>query len=113
MSAWTVSTKVNIDGLLEKMGKLDSIPEFMLEVAMEVAENVKQNIVREDVIDTGALHDSITAEQRGEDMTVVRDGVSYGVYQEFGANGRAARPFFTPAIENYGVEFERVFTRLK
>jgi HK97 gp10 family phage protein len=95
------------------MKDIENIPDFMLEVAEEVAVHVRENIVSEDVIDTRALYDSITAEQRDKDTTVVRDGVEYGVYQEFGTSRIAARPFFTPAIENYGVEFDRVFTRLK
>jgi HK97 gp10 family phage protein len=113
MSSWTVETKVDLSGLMAIMKDIENIPEFMLEVAEEVAVHVRENIVSEDVIDTGALYDSIIAEQRDQDTTVVRDGVEYGVYQEFGTSRIAARPFFTPAIENYGIEFDRVFTRLK
>ena len=113
MSSWRCDTKVDLSGLMKRMRELDNIPGFMLEVAEEVAELVKQNIVNKDVIDTGDLYNSITAEQRDPNTTVVRDGVAYGVYQEFGTSRIAARPFFTPAIENYGKEFDRIFTRLK
>lgn len=113
MSSWTCNTKVDLSELIARMKELENIPDFMLEVAEEVADLVKQNIVNQDVIDTGALYDSITAEHRDTDTTVVRDGVEYGVYQEFGTSKIAARPFFTPAIENYGKEFDRIFTRLK
>lgn len=113
MASWRVDTKVDLSGLMVLMKDIENIPEFMLEVAEEVAEQVRENIVNQDVIDTGALLDSIVAEQPSEDLTLVRDGVEYGVYQEFGTSRIAARPFFTPAIANYGVEFDRIFTRLK
>ena len=113
MASWRCDTKVDLSGLIDVMKEIENIPEFMLEVAEEVAANVQQNILDQDVIDTGALYDSIVAEQPNQELTVVRDGVTYGVYQEFGTSRIAARPFFTPAIENYGKEFDRVFTRLK
>lgn len=113
MSSWTCNTKVDLSELIARMKELENIPDFMLEVAEEVADQVRQNIIDKDVIDEGNLYDSITAEQRDTETTVVRDGVEYGVYQEFGTSRIAARPFFTPAIENYGKEFDRIFTRLK
>lgn len=111
MSSWRFDAKVDISKLLELSKRLDSIPESMLFVAEEVAIQVRQNIVDDEIIDKGDLLDSITAEQRG-DITLVRDGVAHGVYNEFGTSRMAARPFFAPAIEKYGEFFEKVFTRL-
>lgn len=114
MSAWSYSTKVDLSGLLELMGNIENIPAFMLEVAEEVAEHVRENIVSSDIIDTGALLDSIAADQPNEYITTVHDGVEYGVYQEFGAprNNLAARPFFIPALEMFGSLFDSKFTEL-
>jgi HK97 gp10 family phage protein len=112
MSSWRCDTKVDVSELIARMKELENIPDFLLEVAEEVVEHVRENIISQDVIDNGDLYDSITAEQPNKDLTIVRDGVTYGVYQEFGTSRIAPRPFFTPAIENYGKEFDRVFTRL-
>ena len=111
MSSWRFDAKVDVSKLLALSTRLNSIPEAMLEVAEDVAIQVRQNIVDDEIIDTGDLLNSITAEQRGN-ITLVRDGVSYGVYNEFGTSRMAARPFFAPAIEKYGEFFEKVFTRL-
>ena len=112
MSSWRFDAKIDISKLLALSQKLNNIPAGMFEVAEDVAIDVKENIVRQGVVDTGALLSSITAEQRGDDITVVRDGVEYGIYNEFGTHKMAARPFFMPAIEHYGELFDRVFTRL-
>ena len=112
MASWEVAVRVYISRLLELEKNFSRVPEAMMEITEDVAIEVRENIVREGVIDTGALLDSITAERRDEQTTIVRDGVEYGVYQEFGTSRIAARPFFTPAIENFGEIFERIFTKV-
>lgn len=74
----------------------------------KVAEEVRQNIRNKNIIDTGALLDSIEAET-GKMPARVRDGVPYGVYNEFGTYKMAARPFFIPAVEKGGEIMEQAF----
>lgn len=47
-------------------------------------------------VDTGALKNSIVAEQDGDDA-IVSDGVEYGVHLEYGTVKMAARPWARPA----------------
>lgn len=56
-------------------------------------------------IDTGALANSIGAEQVGELSWVVRVGVHYGIYVEFGTFKMAAQPYLTPAFMLVGPRF--------
>jgi HK97 gp10 family phage protein len=62
-------------------------------------------------VDTGALRNSITSESRLEQplLFIVRDGVEYGVFVEFGTSRQAARPFMIPAIENNKEKFLDAF----
>lgn len=62
-------------------------------------------------VDTGALKNSIQAEQRGTLAWWVRDGVEYGIYQEFGTYRMAAQPFMIPALERVQRDLPAVFAR--
>jgi len=48
-------------------------------------------------VDFGALDDMLR--QPAEAVWYVRDGVEYGIYQEFGTVKMAAKPFLRPAVE--------------
>lgn len=67
-------------------------------VAMQGVNEVKIEIVAKDIIDTGALLNSIEAEKLAERLWMVRDGVHYGIYQEFGTYRMGARPFMLPGV---------------
>jgi HK97 gp10 family phage protein len=49
-------------------------------------------------VDTGALRNSITAEQFAALAWIVAVGAEYGVYQEFGTVKMGAQPFLVPAF---------------
>lgn len=49
--------------------------------------------------DTGALRNSIRAEQLNEALWRVVVGVEYGIYQEYGTRYMAAHPYMRPAFE--------------
>lgn len=91
-------------------GNLDSAVEA---VADQAVAYVQTEIVTKDIIDTGALLNSIHVEPKVENMQrTVADGVEYGVYQEFGhltrmgkskdwvgpQNFVPARPFMLPGV---------------
>ena len=63
-------------------------------------------------IDTGALRNSIQAEQMGPHTWWVQDGVEYGIYQELGTRKMAAHPFMVPAVERVRPFFEKLFAEL-
>ena len=112
MSSWTFSAKVDVTKLLDLTRRLGSVPEMMMDVAEQVAEEVRINIRQEDIIDTGALLYSIEAARKDAETVVVHDGVSYGVYNEFGTHKMGKRPHFIPAVEKFGEIVERKFTEL-
>lgn len=112
MSGWSFSMTIDTSRLLALSGRLANVGKLLEEVAENTAENVKKNIEQKRIIDTGALRDSIVAEGRGNDESVVRDGVSYGVYNEFGTYKMPARPFFVPAVEKAGELIEQKFTEI-
>jgi len=85
---------------------------MMLEdVAEQVAENVRENINRLNIIDTGALLGSIES-KGGDNVAFVRDGVTYGIYNEYGTYKMAARPFFIPALQKFGTLMDEKFIEL-
>lgn len=112
MSSWRFESTVNIDKLLELSRRVNSIPDMLEETAAEVAKVVRENIKQENIIDTGALLASIKSEMESQDTAIVKDGVTYGVYNEFGTYKMAARPFFIPAVEKFGTIIERKFIEL-
>lgn len=73
-------------------------------VAFQLEATVKGTIISKDIIDTGALLNSIHTEKRGEKVYWVADGVEYGVYHELGTHRMAARPFMTPAVEKVNLQ---------
>lgn len=50
-------------------------------------------------VDTGALKNSIGADQVKPGVWKVHDGVEYGAYLEFGTAHMAARPWFEPSLQ--------------
>lgn len=50
-------------------------------------------------VDTGALKNSIQASPESDGAWIVATGESYASAVEFGGSGRAARPYFVPAVE--------------
>ena len=61
-------------------------------------------------VDTGALINSIQAQERGPFLWHVSDGVEYGVYQELGFHHHGSgsfiqNPFMVPAVESVSRQF--------
>ena len=111
MSNWKVNFVVDVSRLTEISRKLGAVPAMLEDVAEQTAAIVKDNIRAKDIIDTGALLDSITSESMSGGAKV-RDGVSYGVYNEFGTYKMAERPFFVPALQKFGEIISKEFIEL-
>lgn len=73
--------------------------------SQDIAEQAQQNAP----VDTGALRDSIEAEQSASLEWLVHDGVDYGIYQELGTSRMQAQPFVVPAVEGYRTKFSHVW----
>lgn len=85
-----------LDKLIEQAPKKASqiIETYGLKIASEAAQGAP--------VDTGALRNSILSESHKEEdlLFIVRDGVEYGAWVEFGTSRQAAQPFMVQAIEN-------------
>lgn len=90
------------DGKLRSiLGKLASTNALLEESKDMIVKEIKQNIEEKNIIDTGALLESIAGEV-GDETAVIHDGVHYGFFNEFGTYKMAARPFFVPGLEKWG-----------
>lgn len=68
------------------------------ELAKQIQDTVKLNIIDRDLIDTGYLLSSVEI-QEFEGFVVVYVGAYYGGYHEYGTIHFPARPFFFPAVD--------------
>lgn len=99
----TIDTKV-LDDIVGGLG-------YKTEDAVrETAQIVQGNAAMAAPYDTGALSNSIVAESESEANWIVRDGVSYGLFNEVGTYKMPPRPFLVPAVES---EREPFMQRLK
>lgn len=76
--------------------------------------SIEKNAKRHAPVDTGLLRASIHTEPtRPADKITVGDGVSYGVFQEFGTTKMRPHPFLRPAAEiAFAVDFPLILNRL-
>lgn len=97
-----------------------------LEIVGGTAEgHAKENITQNRSVISGALRNSITHQQRGEDTMVVGTNIEYAPYVELGHNqqpGRyvpaikkrlvrsfvPAKPYLRPAVENHINEYREI-----
>jgi HK97 gp10 family phage protein len=79
--------------------------------ARQVEATAKMNIIAKDIIDTGAMLNSVTTTQQSEGVYWVHDGVEYGVYHELGTHRISARPFMVPAVEAVGAQVEAIIAK--
>ena len=99
----TLSAKTRIDALVKLPGRVRrTLERVIAEEAAETAADARERAPR----DTGALQESIHAEQTDVLTWEVRDGVPYGIFQEFGARFHAAQPFMTPALHAAEIRLE-------
>lgn len=69
------------------------------------AERVRDGWKRRAHVVTGRYRDSITAEKQGDKTWLVRSGVPYDVYEEYGTRHRPPHPAFEPAKEEEARNF--------
>lgn len=75
--------------------------------------DVKENVVKYDVIDTGNLLNSVAGRSTGQARGEVVSGAEYSAYQNFGTRFISGRPFFSDAIETARKEFPERFRELE
>jgi HK97 gp10 family phage protein len=82
------------------------VNKYGLIIASQAAQNAP--------VDTAALRNSLLSESgMTDDLTyTVRDGVTYGIFQELGTSKMAAQPFLVPALETWRDKFLKAFEGL-
>ncbi|TXH58139.1 MAG: hypothetical protein E6Q97_03040 [Desulfurellales bacterium] len=73
-----------------------------------MAEQVKAIAANNAPYDTGALSNSIHAEEESQLLFIVADQVEYGIWQELGTSRIPARPFLTPAVEQVAGQIDKI-----
>lgn len=91
---------------------LSDLPGDVNKTVRRAAFSVLGNAKRRASVDTGALVNSLAAEEQSQFAWIVRDGVEYGIYQELGTHKMAAHPFMVPAIEAEAKHWEDEWRRL-
>lgn len=89
----TLDTRV-LDSIIRNM------PNRASEIVRTAAHEVESRSKQRAPVDTGALKNSLQAEEMDAYLWQVHDGVEYGIYQEFGTSRMAAHPFLVPAVES-------------
>lgn len=74
------------------------LPKAAREIALEVAEGIKDDAQNTVPVITGQLRDSIQAEEV-DDGAVVYSELEYAPIVEFGGHNRPAKPYLVPAAE--------------
>lgn len=93
MSGTVVELKFN--RLPELIRRIESgAGDVVAKAALDIEADAKQFAP----VDTGALRNSIKAEQLAALSWIVAVGVEYGVYQEFGTRHMAPQPYLVPAF---------------
>ena len=93
----TLDTR-KLDALIVKTPEKAS--QLIRKTAFKVQQNAMMNIQTKKIIDTGALLNSIRADEDSGPLNWwVHDGVEYGIYNEMGTYKMGARPFLVPAVE--------------
>jgi len=124
--------KLDTAGLDRITAQLEPRAEQVLkDVAEQIEGEAKANILRplhlkqgkpNELVDTGALLNSIKGEQRGRLSWWIHDGVEYGIHWELGFHqmvwGKfqmmtlSQHPFLIPAVEKVRAKFETMWGNL-
>lgn len=94
------------DGLSELLEHLKSKPDDLAPIVSKHALNIQANAAKDAPVDTGALKNSIIAEEKDKNHWEIHDGVEYGVFQELGTSrGVSAKHFLGGAAEREAQPF--------
>jgi len=106
MNVTTVGSLTIREDMLDMVKNLKEKPASLAPIIKRHALNIQANAAQDAPVDTGALKNSIHAEQVDENNWIVEDGVEYGVYQELGTSkGVTAKHFLGGATEREAEPF--------
>ena len=97
------------DRVLRKLtaNMVGELEDVLDKAAHNVEARAKQNIVDQDIIDTGATLNTTQARNEGRKWErVIGPSTDYSPHLELGTSTMAARPFLTPALEEEAGPFK-------
>lgn len=102
---------VVVESMTEAIDDLKKVTPLMEAIVEKYAFAIQADAAENAPVDTGALRNSIHAEQTGKAHWEVSDGVYYGVFQELGTSrGVPALHFLGGACEKFA---EKFFSEIK
>lgn len=112
----SISTKLDKHKLVALMNGAGPKAQMVLDkTARDIEAGWKEEIVSKHVIDTGTYLNSVRVrDDHGPFDRTISDGVTYGVFQEFGHHGGAvaARPCAGPAVDRVRKVFAEAWRQL-
>lgn len=98
----SVSGHAQLNSALKRIeGQLKGgIGDVVKKTAHGIEKEAKQNIERNNSIDTGHMLRSVQTQMNGTEEAEVVVPVEYAHYVEFGTSRRGPKPFFFPAVYN-------------
>lgn len=79
---------------------LNSAKQAEQQIAESAVEHVKEHIIANGQVRTGAMLDSVEATQSEDGSMQVVVGVDYAAYQNYGTRYLPPRPFFEPGLDD-------------
>lgn len=107
----TFKVEVKQKRLLPPVAKIQKAIEYY---ANEVRNEVIDNIIAKNIIDTGNLLNSVQTDSVsvGPLRAEIGTRVQYAIYNELGTSKMKARPFFQPAYDKVKPEFIKAIEKL-
>jgi HK97 gp10 family phage protein len=84
------------------------VPNALMHAGFVLEREMKLNVQRMHIIDTGTLLNSIGITEVDGNSILVGPHVDYAAYQEFGTYAQEPRPFVRPAVESKRDQINRI-----
>lgn len=106
MSKPDVSFRIKSDGgIFQKFAALKRLPddpEALMQGGLVLEREIKVNITRQHLIDTGKMRASVAALIINARKIIVAVRTFYAIFHEYGTRYMKARPFARPAVDTHG-----------
>ena len=119
-----VRTKSNLTSVLNKLDEIEDKMRFVaaqtvLKYGEMAKSDLKDEITRQDIIDTGRLRRSVEADYIGKNRVRVtseaidpRNKVDYAPFQEYGTRHIHARPYFYKTVRRVAKKLRKFIQKL-
>ena len=103
-------TEDNTDAIVHALDK--ALVAALEECGLDGERFAKDNLTRNDSVDTGRLRNSVTHQLRESERAVyIGTNVEYGPYVEYGTEKSKPKPFLRPAAHDHNDVYEAAFRK--